>query len=73
VNRVRRLHRHGLKGCPRRRVYSWPKKGFVQVRWGRFFLTFRLLGWRGIAVIAVRKDFPSAEIIWHSSDVEIES
>lgn len=70
MNTIRRMHRHGLKGCPRRKVYSWPKKGFVVVRWGGFFLTFRILPFRGLSVIAVRRGNFASPIIWREPFLE---
>jgi len=64
MSTIRHLHRHRLKGCPRRKVYSWPKKGIVFVRWGGFFLTFRLYPFRGWSVIGVRRGSLVNPLLW---------
>lgn len=73
MSTIRRLSRHGQKGCPRRKVYSWPRKGIVVVRWGGFFLTCRIYPFRGLTVLAVRRGSSDSLPVWRAASLEEDS
>lgn len=70
VSTIRRLRPHGQKGCPRRKVYSWPRKGIHWVKWYGFFLTVRVLPFRGLEVLVVQRGSLDSSPIWRAASLE---
>lgn len=53
-----------MKRCPRRRMYSWPRKTFFRVSWGGFLLTIRLYPFRGWEAVSLLRRGPPEEYLW---------